>query len=378
MSDRLGPLSFGKRDELVFLGREIGEQRNYSDDVAKQIDEEVRAIIDTRLRPGEGGAGLAQGPARGPRREAGRRGDGGRRGVREALLRPPAEGGPPRRRPAPRGRPGPPPAAPPAAAGTPVGQSQPQPGVGPAHHEAQRRRPGDPRRGLRMSRADRRIARRPGAAIAGGPDDRGDHLAGGAISTSTASGGWPPTWTSSGSPPSRRCRRTPPTAAVLPSGWRSELRAAGAENVEVCETGGNPVVYGDWLHAGDAPPSSCTATTTSSRWTRSTSGRPPPFEPFIADGSVVGRGAADDKGQVQLHVAPWRRCSRPAGRAGQREVRLRGRGGVELRAPRRWLEANRERLAADLAVISDTGFFEGNRPAITVGAARASRRSRCT
>src|SRR5262249_51512148 len=46
MSDRLGPLSFGKRDELVFLGREIGEQRNYSDDVAKQIDEEVRAIID--------------------------------------------------------------------------------------------------------------------------------------------------------------------------------------------------------------------------------------------------------------------------------------------------------------------------------------------
>jgi len=46
MSDRLGPLSFGKRDELVFLGREIGEQRNYSDEVAKQIDEEVRAIVD--------------------------------------------------------------------------------------------------------------------------------------------------------------------------------------------------------------------------------------------------------------------------------------------------------------------------------------------
>jgi cell division protease FtsH len=46
MSDRLGPLSFGKRDELVFLGREIGEQRNYSDEVAKTIDEEVRAIID--------------------------------------------------------------------------------------------------------------------------------------------------------------------------------------------------------------------------------------------------------------------------------------------------------------------------------------------
>ncbi len=46
MSEKLGPLAFGKREEMVFLGREIGEQRNYSDEVAKQIDEEVRAIID--------------------------------------------------------------------------------------------------------------------------------------------------------------------------------------------------------------------------------------------------------------------------------------------------------------------------------------------
>jgi cell division protease FtsH len=46
MSDKLGPLAFGKRDELVFLGREIGEQRNYSDEIAKQIDEEVRALVD--------------------------------------------------------------------------------------------------------------------------------------------------------------------------------------------------------------------------------------------------------------------------------------------------------------------------------------------
>ena len=46
MSDKLGPLSFGKREEMIFLGREIGEQRNYSDDVARQIDEEVRAIIE--------------------------------------------------------------------------------------------------------------------------------------------------------------------------------------------------------------------------------------------------------------------------------------------------------------------------------------------
>jgi cell division protease FtsH len=46
MSERLGPRTFGNKQELVFLGREIGEQRNYSDEVAKTIDEEVRAIID--------------------------------------------------------------------------------------------------------------------------------------------------------------------------------------------------------------------------------------------------------------------------------------------------------------------------------------------
>jgi cell division protease FtsH len=46
MSEKLGPLSFGKRDELVFLGREIGEQRNYSDDVAKLIDEEIRTLVE--------------------------------------------------------------------------------------------------------------------------------------------------------------------------------------------------------------------------------------------------------------------------------------------------------------------------------------------
>lgn len=45
MSDLLGPRTFGDREELVFLGREISEQRNYSEVVAQQIDEEVKTII---------------------------------------------------------------------------------------------------------------------------------------------------------------------------------------------------------------------------------------------------------------------------------------------------------------------------------------------
>jgi len=46
MSERLGPRTFGRREELVFLGREIAEQRNYSEKVAEEIDEEVRRIVD--------------------------------------------------------------------------------------------------------------------------------------------------------------------------------------------------------------------------------------------------------------------------------------------------------------------------------------------
>ncbi|NIN66717.1 MAG: ATP-dependent zinc metalloprotease FtsH [Anaerolineae bacterium] len=45
MSEKLGPLTFGHKEELVFLGKEIGEQRNYSEDVARTIDEEVRRLI---------------------------------------------------------------------------------------------------------------------------------------------------------------------------------------------------------------------------------------------------------------------------------------------------------------------------------------------
>lgn len=45
MSAKLGPIAFGEKDELIFLGREISEQRNYSEDVAKIIDEEVHRLV---------------------------------------------------------------------------------------------------------------------------------------------------------------------------------------------------------------------------------------------------------------------------------------------------------------------------------------------
>lgn len=54
MSDKLGPLTFGHKEELVFLGREIGEQRNYSEKIAEAIDEEVRHFINAAYEKAKG------------------------------------------------------------------------------------------------------------------------------------------------------------------------------------------------------------------------------------------------------------------------------------------------------------------------------------
>ena len=46
MSDRLGPVAFGRKRQMIFLGRDIGEQRDYSERVGQVIDEEIRALLD--------------------------------------------------------------------------------------------------------------------------------------------------------------------------------------------------------------------------------------------------------------------------------------------------------------------------------------------
>ncbi len=46
MSEALGPMVYGQKEELIFLGREISEQRDYSEAVAEQIDKEVRSLVN--------------------------------------------------------------------------------------------------------------------------------------------------------------------------------------------------------------------------------------------------------------------------------------------------------------------------------------------
>ena len=50
MSDKLGPMTFGQKDEMVFLGRDIAEQRDYSEEIAGEIDKEIKSFVDTAYK----------------------------------------------------------------------------------------------------------------------------------------------------------------------------------------------------------------------------------------------------------------------------------------------------------------------------------------
>jgi acetylornithine deacetylase/succinyl-diaminopimelate desuccinylase-like protein len=145
------------------------------------------------------------------------------------------------------------------------------------------------------------------------------------------------------------------------------LTGAGLEHAEAVETGGHPVVYADWLHAPGAPTVlvyghyDVQPVDPLELWTS------PPFEPVVVGDRMLARGAADDKGQIHAHVMAagamlTTRGSLPV------NVKYLFEGEEESSSAHldAWLEAERKRLVADVAVISDTGFFEGNLPAITL------------
>jgi acetylornithine deacetylase/succinyl-diaminopimelate desuccinylase-like protein len=146
------------------------------------------------------------------------------------------------------------------------------------------------------------------------------------------------------------------------------MRTAGLEHVEVAETTGHPVVYGDWLHAEGAPTVliyghyDVQPVDPLELWTS------PPFEPVVDGHRLLGRGSSDDKGQIHLHLMAAAAILATRGRFPV-NVRYVFEGDEESSAEHleRWLGANRDRLRADVAIISDSSFFEGNIPAITVG-----------
>jgi acetylornithine deacetylase/succinyl-diaminopimelate desuccinylase-like protein len=145
-----------------------------------------------------------------------------------------------------------------------------------------------------------------------------------------------------------------------------QLRRIGLDGVRVCDTGGHPVVYGHWLQAPrrptvliyghyDVQPSD-----PAREWSS------PPFEPVVRDDRLFGRGAADDKGQMFVHlkaIESWL-CTRAALPVnvkclleGEEEI-----GSTHLSA---FLGAHRQDLVADAAVVSDMRIRGPDAPSLT-------------
>ncbi len=148
----------------------------------------------------------------------------------------------------------------------------------------------------------------------------------------------------------------------------SAMRDGGLPKVEIMETAGHPVVYGEWLEKTGGPTLliyghyDVQPITDESEWTSK------PFEPRIADGKIWARGATDDKGQLLTHVLAARAHLSERGELpvnvkflfeGEEEIGSEHLGDFVLE--------NREMLACDALVISDTAMFSAEVPSICTG-----------
>ena len=148
----------------------------------------------------------------------------------------------------------------------------------------------------------------------------------------------------------------------------NEMRRIGLQNVRLIETPGNPVVYGDWLGAPEAPTIlfyghyDVQPVDPLNLW------QSPPFEATIRDGEIYARGSADDKGQVFMHFKAIEAHMKQNGRLpvnmklmieGEEEV-----GSVHLDD---FIRSHKDELKADVVVISDSGMFARGVPSMCYG-----------
>lgn len=147
-----------------------------------------------------------------------------------------------------------------------------------------------------------------------------------------------------------------------------QLRQAGVENVKVMSTQGNPVVYGDWLHAPGKPTAliyghyDVQPVDPLNLW------ETPPFEPEIRDGKLYGRGATDDKSQLYTHVKTVEAFLKTVGSLPV-NVKFCIEGEEEITSPNlpQFVKEHTELLEADLLVISDGPMQGKDIPSICYG-----------
>ena len=146
----------------------------------------------------------------------------------------------------------------------------------------------------------------------------------------------------------------------------SAMRDAGLEGVKLVATPGNPIVYGEWLHAPGAPTVLCYGHYDVQPPEPIELWDSPPFEPTVRDGKIFARGATDDKGQMYAHIKAVEAHLKGVGRLpvnvkflieGEEEV-----GSKNLDAA---IERMKKELRCDVVLVSDTAMKAMGQPAIT-------------
>ncbi len=147
-----------------------------------------------------------------------------------------------------------------------------------------------------------------------------------------------------------------------------KLRGAGLENIEIVPTKMHPLVYGESLRAPGKPTVlfyghyDVQPAEPLELWTS------PAFEPTVRDGNLFGRGTADDKGQVHIHLKALEALLKTSGSL-PLNVKVMIEGEEEVGSVNLWefVQKNRERLKADALVVSDTSMLAKGVPSITYG-----------
>ncbi|HEY0900099.1 MAG TPA: dipeptidase, partial [Sphingobacteriaceae bacterium] len=146
-----------------------------------------------------------------------------------------------------------------------------------------------------------------------------------------------------------------------------QLRTAGADKVEVCQTAGYPIVYGEKIidaalptvlvygHYDVQPPDPLELWHT------------PPFEPTIRDGKIFARGACDDKGQFYMHVKAFELMMKTDSLPCNIKFMIEGEEEVGSNNLGIFVKENKERLKADVVLISDTALLSLENPSLETG-----------
>ncbi|GEO05360.1 hypothetical protein AAE02nite_30240 [Adhaeribacter aerolatus] len=146
-----------------------------------------------------------------------------------------------------------------------------------------------------------------------------------------------------------------------------KLREAGADNVKLCETAGNPIVYGEKIIDPALPTVLAYGHYDVQPADPYELWHSPPFEPVIKDEKIYARGACDDKGQVYMHIKAFEMMMRQNELTCNVKFMIEGEEEIGSNNLGIFVNQNKEKLQADVIVISDTGIIANDIPSITTG-----------